>query len=93
MSKFFVGQRVRLVKSESGTVPIGTQGEVVAIGPRAAEIGMGDCSVVLFGVPCPYADSWVVSFYQLEPILPDGAQPGTLSYQELMDECREGVAV
>lgn len=90
MSKFFVGLRVR----------------VIAVNiPEAAYLVGAECRIVgTFQPDGFYPEAWEldrdsfcvqkdVADKYLVPIQPEGTQPSTYSFKELMDECREGVAV
>lgn len=95
MSKFFVGQRVRLVRSVSGIVPIGSEGIVYSIGVVDCGGGdFGDCLVKYPGYPSGFVvdDCWAADFDQLEPILPEGSAPSEFTFQQLMDNLREVMA-
>lgn len=91
MSRFFVGQRVRLNwKRAESTSPVsaGSEGVVVLIGPFRA----GD--LIPSGKRVPFNSdvlvNWVsgnktLAIYdQLTPILPDGHRPAELSVEELL---------
>lgn len=98
MSKFFVGQRVRVVWVEDPTKSgfIGREGHISEIrkglpGAGWDPIGLDFCPIVheIQG------DSWCVVGFgpdQLEPILPEGSAPSVYTFQQLMDELQEAVA-
>lgn len=93
MSKFFVGQRVRLVRA---TRPenVGLEGRInrFEFTPRGTICRTGkpatiDCDCVVdydtAGDCCDHTS-------RLEPIIPEGAAPSELSYTELMDRLKAG---
>lgn len=86
MAKFFVGQRVRLKFSRiSGRVPAGAEGVIYAIRESIGDAGLvNECDVIFSDWPSP-TGTYGVLFGQLEPILPEGAQPSEFSFTELMD--------
>lgn len=88
MSKFFVGQRVRIVGFDTGS----------KIGPRLiGREGVVDetsCRNILgeagrIGVTVLDSGSYCFRPYQLEPILPDGHRAGEEGKCELLDELLE----
>lgn len=86
MSKFKVGDRVRVIFSLAGNA--GKQGVVFEVGPNKVQ-GCGyveDC----VGVDIGETIGWGPSQW-FEPILYDGAQPSEFSYSELMDNLRTKV--
>lgn len=86
MAKFFVGQMVRHIRSESGRVPVGAEGRIIEIGDILSDIGTTDCRVLFYGFKSSRGtDEFCSAFDQLEPILPEGAQPSEFSFTELMD--------
>lgn len=97
MAKWFVGQMVRMVKpvnpnnygiigviKSMDSLPAGTLLNGGYFMPFSS-----DCTVsyqgYLNGLPA------VSAFWQLEPILYDGAQPIADSFEEMMGKLREGV--
>lgn len=93
MSRFFVGQRVRLSWKRDGSTsstPIGQTGTIVRKGPWApgelSNLG-GDVLVQWDGLT-----SATAIYSQLEPILPSGHQPSEYSFDRLMDSLREVMA-
>lgn len=97
MGKFFVGQRVRILRSVSWPELAGHEGrvvglgDVIAVGPWAGTKGITVAPDCWGAYRAPYASSLTGanSFCprpeQLEPILPSGHTAGTESFQELMD--------
>lgn len=87
MSKFFVGQRVRVVRPLRKPESLGEERRIEGFGfwPKS-ERRACDCTIRL-------DDGYVVAEFQLEPILPDGHRAGDLSFSELMDKCRAGEGV
>lgn len=80
MAKFFVGQRVRIVKVYKAKEALGKEATLL----RWRESGCWEASVDGYG-------EWFNGLWygfdedQLEPILPEGAQPSEFSFTELMD--------
>lgn len=86
MVKFFLGQRVKVV-SVDGYAPnsglIGVEGVVNELGCEWDSVsGIRNDGI---GVTMLGADDWAFGEWQLEPILPEGAQPSKFSFTELMD--------
>lgn len=91
MAKFFVGQRVRLVRSSKARlVPIGSEGVITSLkhypkGSLCHDFSVlledGDCTVKYYA----YGDR-TSSTSRLEPILPEGAQPLGYSFEQMMSE-------
>lgn len=84
MSRFFVGQRVRIVGVfyPDNAYLIGREDVV-----RAVE-GNGFVLLTLVGA---LSGTDRIQERFLEPILPEGHRAGDYSFRELMDRCREGV--
>ena len=91
MSKFFVGQRVRLVRpinpkriGEEGFInhvahiPKGTMTRLAGPTPWDADCGVN-------WDPSPN-QIHACAFWQIEPILPEGAQPLGYSFEQMMSE-------
>lgn len=90
MSKFFVGQRVRIVRADTAIECIGREGRVIGV-PRVArnrKIGYWE------GVPTEvdgigridhHGRTYVFKTDYLEPILPEGSAPSEFTFQQLMD--------
>lgn len=99
MSKFFVGQRVRLAwKSSFATslAPIGVTGVIKAIGPRMPGHYFEGC---IFTDETDCLVVWDYSaetcgciFPQLEPILPEGHRPCDESFKRELDKLLEAIA-
>lgn len=93
MSKFFVGQRVRIVGAGSSKFLIGEETRINEISVRAycAEageqyIGHRTEAVNASGRLFVARESW------LEPILPEGSAPSEYTFQQLMDNLQEVMA-
>lgn len=86
MATFFVGQRVRHVRSVTGLVPVGVEGRVAAIGMMTMQ-GPTDLGVVWDGFGLYGAD-----VDQVEPILPEGHRPCDTEFKRDLDRLLEGVA-
>lgn len=93
MAKFFVGQRVRLVRvcdpldpeaDDWGTV--GEEGVVVGAGRYFDDPEAGYDCVVAF----PSYRNYCAWNWQLEPILPTGAAPSEYSLAELLVQLESG---
>lgn len=99
MSRFFVGQRVVLVRGFDFVTRadnFGIMGRISAFAnlPKGARTFSGtspiDCDVeVVWDGDSPGARAQ--NTLQLEPILPEGHAPSVYSFEELMDKCRSGV--
>lgn len=98
MTKFFVGQRVRVARPRHPANK-GITGRIAIIKPYIAGerlpngnryVGSpGDCWIDLDRPRNDGGMAGVSAFYQLEPILPEGAQPSKFSFQELMEDLNE----
>lgn len=96
MSKFFVGQRVRVVRTLNPILTPGLEATIIAVGKfngayPGGEIVPGECKLDIWSIRAPQGD-WVASFDQLEPILPEGAAPSEFTFQQLMDNLQEVMA-
>lgn len=102
MSKFFVGQRVRILYSNCWPELAGSEGRIIGFeAPRAGiddphgEVGVAPDMWGSSLAPWPGLNggSW---FYpntsQLEPILPEGSAPSEFTFQQLMDNLQEVMA-
>lgn len=101
MSKFFVGQRVRIVRA---THPQnnGLTGVISHIGPweyldilpsgRALGSDHADCYLKLDRPRHDGNTGGANSFWQIEPILPEGSAPSEFTFQQLMDSLQEVMA-
>lgn len=96
MAKFYVGQRVRVVRPVHPQ-NMGLTASVSHIGP----FKLGQFTADGFRVPqdCDLAilcdgscKPSCAQLWQIEPIQPSGAVPSEYSFTELMDKCREGIA-
>lgn len=100
MAKFFVGQRVRILYSDGWPELRGQEGKIV--GPSSGGVSGQSNWIVApksWGsewAPCPGRNHGALKFGpnndQLEPILPEGAQPCGMSYEEMMQEFKEKVS-
>lgn len=84
MSKFFVGQRVRVVSSTRLPQFVGAETRIEGIddhhrSPYILALRRGVRRVRS-------------SAQHIEPILPEGAAPSVYTFQQLMDELQEAVA-
>lgn len=87
MSKFFVGQRVRLVKTYHPENQ-GLEGRIVAMFDER------DSSVPGWPINCVVdaRSSGADHTDRLEPILPEGSAPGEFTFQQLMENLQEVMA-
>lgn len=96
MSKFFVGQRVKLVRAFDCVSPSTQHAEGFFYGYGITDAGFVfpdgfvnpsecDCYVMWDGLPGPYSQHTE----QLEPILPDGHRAGEDGKCELLDDLLE----
>ncbi len=93
MSKFFVGQRVRILWSKGWPELAGEEGVVVGVAKDRGIYGVSEWVVS----PCCWGTAnapregkgggchFAPSSDQLEPILPEGAAPSVYTFQQLMD--------
>lgn len=104
MAKFFVGQRVRIKFSKCWPELAGEEGRIIAIAPKGDATVPDERSDWIVA-----PDVWATHFApfpgihaghifapnsdQLEPLLPSGHQAGDYSFQELMEQCRQGEGV
>lgn len=99
MAKFKVGDRVRILWSNSWPELAGKDGVIEAASPSRGALGTSDWLVAPseWGTHmAPYpgiigGDCFGPNSSQLEPILYNGAQPSEFSYSELMDNLRTKV--
>lgn len=99
MTKFFVGQRVVLVRGldlVSRAKNFGIQGRILRFAdwPRGTVCANGNVT----RIDCDTEVRWdgngggnAQNTLQLEPILPEGSAPSEYSFSELMDSLRETV--
>lgn len=97
MAKFFVGQRVRILRSFSWPELAGSEGcvvglgDVITAGPWAGVQGITVAPDCWGTSRAPHTSSLSGATHfcplpdQLEPILPSGHHAATESFQELMD--------
>jgi hypothetical protein len=99
MAKFFVGQRVRILRSENWPELAGSEGRVVGF-ISEADIGDPRCEVRVApdewgSERCPMrlgrngARRFAPPSSNLEPILPEGSAPSGFTFQQLMDSLQE----
>lgn len=99
MSKFKVGDRVRIIYSNGWPGLAGETGVIIGISDDRGVLGDSEWDVSVDswgGQIAPYpslcgAMLYAPSSRQLEPILYNGAQPSEFSYSELMDNLRTKV--
>lgn len=94
MSRFFVGQRVKVVRvkhSENRAI-VGLECRISEIDESADPTMYGLESYPIGYRVCGY-DFVVIGFsaFHLEPILPEGHQPATQSHEQLMADLRKGM--
>lgn len=97
MSRFFVGQRVRVVRPDSGSrvrgLCVGDEGVIESRDPYV------DARVRVVGKINPtemYSEpqeTFPMFYEELEPIQPSGHRAGDYSLSELLDRCRAGEGV
>lgn len=101
MSKFFVGQRVRIVRAThpinngiTGRIELVQRFEPGDILPSGAllQFHAVDCWVRLDSARHDGAMVGGSAFWQLEPILPEGSAPSEFTFQQLMDSLQEVMA-
>lgn len=96
MAKFFVGQRVRIIRVERSPHLLGAEARVTKIGVLTI---MKDGALiegcVKLDIPAPGFPGQFVAAPPdwIEPILPDGHRAGDYSLSELLDRCRAGEGV
>lgn len=101
MSRFFVGQRVRLVRPVKRIEKTGATGRIRGFNPSAVVPGVGAISVVLVDWDDGERDGprrlgfsgWATDPNSIEPILPSGHRAGDYSLSDLLDRCRAGEGV
>lgn len=92
MSKFFVGQRVRVDCPSSKHH--GAETVVTATSVRGRDKSGYDFTGVEVSLPCsdPNWNLCVYETHELEPILPEGSAPSEFTFQQLMDSLQEVMA-
>ncbi|MGN6223679.1 hypothetical protein [Pseudoxanthomonas sp.] len=96
MTKYFVGQRVRIVRiyQAMNAHLLGAQGRIAEIAELKNGVPGEEIAYGLDILPIEWEEDpedgfliWAIGFgpEQLEPILPSGRRAGTESFQELMD--------
>lgn len=91
MSKFFVGQRVRVIAGVPKNAPVGMETRIIGL------VTYRGIDRWKLGIPSPGSlfDYWVVEVDRgpefLAPIFPEGHQPATQSHEQLMADLRKGV--
>ncbi|HIE0523782.1 TPA: hypothetical protein ACXJLS_000374 [Stenotrophomonas maltophilia] len=102
MSKFFVGQRVRVVRA-THAANNGITGRISRIQnykvgdrlPSGQFLGPGhnyDCWLILDAKRHDGQMAGCSAFWQIEPILPEGSAPSEYTFQQLMDNLQEVMA-
>ncbi|HEY5851961.1 MAG TPA: hypothetical protein VIT62_14500 [Lysobacter sp.] len=89
MSKFAVGQRVRVLFAHTpmGRPHVGCEAVVTEVWNHPERTGYGlDCAPIQWDGEGFAA--WLDE--QLSPVIPEGHQPSEYSFTELMDKCRAG---
>ena len=94
MSKFFVGQRVRIVGADTAIECIGREARVIGVLHVAhnRKIGFWEgLPVEVDGIGHFNSRGWpyVLRPDYLEPILPEGSAPSEFTFQQLMDSLQE----
>ncbi|OBU59202.1 hypothetical protein [Stenotrophomonas maltophilia] len=88
MSKFFVGQRVRIKVSPEFPHLVGAEAKIIGDGFYADE--------PIWDIRAAGEDDWYVEKDDaeevLEPILPEGSAPSEYTFQQLMDNLQEVMA-
>lgn len=103
MPKFFIDQRVRILWSNHWPELKGQEGRIVG-GPDPSRTAPGsepgdwlvapDCwGTSLAPTGASTSGRFSPKSEQLEPILPEGHRPALLSYEELMNQCKEGTCL
>lgn len=89
MSKFFLGQRVRVVGAESFPEVIGAETRILAMEQSAYSVTKNVVRHGLIRVDLrieAYPDQFVCVMPEwIEPILPEGAAPSEFTFHQLMD--------
>lgn len=96
MSRFFVGQRVRIIRVERYQHLLGAEARVTKLDVIAMRFdGSLIDGYVLLDIQAPDMPGQFVATSPdfLEPILPDGHRAGDYSLSELLDRCRAGEGV
>lgn len=91
MAKFFVGQRVRIVRAQTqaGISLIGRSAVVIEV----AEFADGEVGYGLDIAPIFFDEGWVIwGAHQLEPITPPHVAGSWEVIEQLLPNIREGVA-
>lgn len=91
MSRFFVGQRVRISRPDNGSKLRGlVTGDVGVVTDMCLLV---DVYVAVAGRENPNlaGNEFPMYFAELDPILPEGHQPATQSHEQLMADLRKGV--
>lgn len=100
MSKFFVGQRVRILYSDGWPELAGSEGVISSVCPNRGINGRSQWRVAPMqwgSHEAPYpsplgARNFAPNEDQLEPILPEGSAPSEFTFQQLMDNLQEAMA-
>lgn len=94
MSRFFVGQRVRIKYSLTWPELDGTEGVIQGFDDGDLLVAPDSWGSEV----CPYPDIDTEQYFapypeQVEPLLPEGSMPSEFSFHELMDKLKESVNV
>lgn len=92
MARFYVGQRVRIIKCEKYHQFLNAETHIVALHSEGRDKSGQQFFGIEIGIISPNNLNFVATPDQLEPILTEGHQPAEYSYTELMDRLRSGVA-
>lgn len=97
MAKFFVGQRVRVIRATYYPQFIGAESVVREIDGyvRSRNSDKPVRGLVTLNIRSPDPKYAFLAYppEDIEPIIPEGAAPSIYSYQKLMDKLREGERV
>lgn len=86
MTKFFVGQRVRIVRAPALPAFVGTETRITGLAFGEYEYRGYEWLVRIEG------DTYGACSHNLEPILPSGHAPAEMDVHELLPFLKEGVA-
>lgn len=82
MSKFYVGQRVRIVRCLLFPQFLGKETIVTELGPW--ETVQGNIATIRVDIPGPFGKGLVAQDDQVEPLTPSGHAPAELTVHELL---------
>lgn len=96
MSRFFVGQRVRLIAAESFPQLMGTEARITKIDCVSFSVTrqVMEGGMIQLDIPSPISEINAVCAKPewLQPILPEGAAPSELTFRQLMCSLQEATA-